>query len=600
MAGKIRIRGGDGNATRDYVFRLAAVALTVFVVAVAKPVLVPLALAILLAFVLSPLVALIQRVGLGRVPATLLTLLLAITVAASLAMMISVQLTRLAGELPNHQAEIEEKLGRIFGNGQGPFARLATMVQDLAEKGPDSAAATAPPLRVRVDGASNLTRLTHLLEPVATAGLVTVLMVFILLGREDLRSRVLAMLGQARLIGTLRVLEDATHRIGQFLLFQLMVNATLGFLLGAGMAVMGVPYAPLWGFLTALLRFIPYVGTWISLMLPLALSFAISPDWHQPVMLVSYFLVLDLVTANVVEPLLFGHQTGVSPLALLLAASFWAWVWGPIGLLLSTPITVCLAVLGQHFKPMRVLGVLLGNTPALEPHVEYYQRVLSQSGSAAEPVALDAADNGAVAAFDTVLIPALTLAHKDREKGALTIAEELEVRDAVRAAIHPVVSRDRTDPPQSRPLVVLGTPAHDESEEVPLDMLAAALEQAGSRLEIATTRLLPADIIRQVAAIGASAVVVSSFPPGGLPQTAYLCRQLRKHYPDLVVVVARWGAKADYDELLVRLRKMGASYLTTSLAQTVAQLLGATEPVIEIEEAQPLPAVLAGATGFPA
>ena len=421
----MRAPEGSVTAVQSYFYRLAAVALTVFVVSVAKPVLVPLALAILLAFVLSPVVSWTQRRGLGRVAATLVTVLIAFASVGALGFVITSQIAELARELPQHQSEIAAKLDRLRG-GDGPFSRVATMVEELAKpRAAAGAAETSPPVRVIFEPETSLSEtlepVVTLLEPIATGALVIVLMVFVLLGREDLRSRLLATIGQSRLIGTVRAIEDSTDRVGRYLLMQLMVNAGLGALFGAGLLVMGVPYALLWAVLMALFRFIPFVGTWVAVLLPLSLSFATAPDWGQPLTILAYFAVLDLLTANVVEPLLFGHHTGVSPIALLTAAAFWAWVWGPIGLLLSTPLTVCVAVVGQHFAPVRALGLLLGDKRGLAPPIEYYQRVLTDGGTAGVPVALEAAARGPAAAGDDVLIPALALARKDREAGSLTL-----------------------------------------------------------------------------------------------------------------------------------------------------------------------------------
>ncbi|MGQ0732094.1 MAG: AI-2E family transporter [Acidobacteriota bacterium] len=565
---------GSSLATvQSYFYQLAAVALTVLVVSIAKPVLVPLALAILLAFVLSPVVSWGQRRGLGRVAATLSTLLIAFAVAGALAFLIISQIAALARELPQHQSEIEAKLERLRG-GDGPFSRVATMLEELAQ--PKAPSDLPPPARVQLerdtDLAETLEPVITMLEPVATAALVVVLMVFVMLGREDLRSRLLATLGPSRLIGTVRAIEDSTDRVGRYLLMQLMVNAALGAAFGAGLMLMGVPYAVLWAVFMALFRFIPFVGTWIALLLPLSVSFATSPDWGQPLMILAYFAVLDLATANVIEPLLFGHHTGVSPIALLTAAAFWAWVWGPIGLLLSTPLTVCLAVVGQHFAPVRALGLLLGDKRALAPPIEYYQRVLTDGGPAGEPVALEAAARSRVAAGDDVLIPALALARRDRMAGSLSREEELEVQAAVRSAIAPVMAVPDAAAVTTAELHVIGLPAHVESEEIPLALLTRVVQDGGGRMTNCTTRMLPADMVRQVGASGATAVVISSLPAGGLPQTNFLCEQIRERYPGLLIIVARWGGTDGYEELLVQLRQSGASYLTTSLQQTLTQL----------------------------
>ena len=563
-------------AVQSYFYRLAAVALTVFVVSTAKPVLVPLALAILFAFVLSPVVGWVQRRGLRRAAATIVTVVLALTATGVLAFVITSQMAALAGELGQHQAEIAAKLERLR-RSDGPFSRIATMAQELAKpRAEEGESALPPPVRVQVEPETTLGETLEpvlaLLEPVATSALVVVLMVFVLLGRDDLRSRLLATLGQARLIGTVRALEDSTDRVGRYLLMQLMVNAALGAAFGAGLVVMGVPYALLWAVMMALLRFIPFVGTWIAVLLPLSLSFATSPDWSQPLMILAYFAVIDLLTANVIEPLLFGHHTGVSPIALLVAAVFWTWVWGPIGLLLATPLTVCLAVVGQHFAPVRALGLVLGDQRALAPPIEYYQRVLTDGGPAGEPVALEAAARSRIAACDEVLIPALALARKDRVADALTLQEEQDVQAAVRSAIAPVMAVPDAGAIMTRGLNVVGLPAQVDSEELPLAMLARIVEAGGGRMVTCTTRMLPAEMIRQVGAADATAVVISSLAPGGIPQTVFLCEQLRERYPSLLILVVRWGGARGYDKLLVRLREGGASYLTTSLQQTLTQL----------------------------
>lgn len=567
------------GTTHQYVFGLAGVALTVFVLHAARPVILPVALALLVAFVLTPIVTLAQRAGLGRVPAVLVTLVLAGAAAAGIGLMVGTQLSALVRDLPNHQQEIQAKIDRIRGSG-GAVSRLADMVHEISQGHPDQPPGEAtgePPAIARVEEGSSLGRALEpvllVLEPIATASLVLVLMVFVLIGREDLRSRLMATLGRGRLIATVRILDESSRRIGRYLLLQLLMNAAMGTLFAIGLALMGVPYAPLWGVLTTTLRFIPYVGSWISLLLPLTISFATAPDWHQPLMVLGYFAALDLVAANVVEPLLFGHHTGVSPLALLVAAAFWAWVWGPVGLLVSTPLTVCLVVLGQHVPSLQRLAFLLGDQPALPPRLDFYQRVLMEGSEAGAPVVMAAAGTeGAIHAFDEVLIPALAATRADRTAGVLTAAEEEKLSQAVADAIGPALAADTTTTPPSGDLVILGSPAHHPSEELPLRMMAAILKREGNRVEVLTTRLLPADVVNRVAEVGASAVVISILPPGGLPQAAYLCHLLRERYPDLVIVTARWGGKAKYDKLLVHFRRVGASYLTTSLAQTCAQV----------------------------
>ena len=251
------------------------------------------------------------------------------------------------------------------------------------------------------------------IEPLADAGLVLILVIYILIQREELRNRMIGLLGHTRLAGTTRVTVEAAKRVSKLLLAQLCVNVSFGIVFGLALLILGVPYAFLWAFVTALLRFVPYIGTWIAATGPIVLSFAISPGWAQPIAVVVTFVSLDTVTANVVEPLLFGHSAGVSPVALLVAAVFWTWIWGPVGLVLSTPITIVLVVLGQHVPRLRVLWLLLGDRPPLPPAVAFYQRLLAGDRlEAADVVTEQVSAKGLDPVYDEVLLPALRMARR--------------------------------------------------------------------------------------------------------------------------------------------------------------------------------------------
>ena len=601
----------------EFLQALATVALIVFVLWAAKPVVIPIALAVLASFILTPIVGLWERrLGLGRIPVAMLTLVLTAVVLAGTGWMVTTQALSLARELPEHKVQIQKKIDGLRGSG-GPLTKFFDMVKELGDgtkektvrdtREPDAPDAPttvggppAPPRRIeegspaadakvvvgKVQEGSPIARLAESAEvvvaPLATAGLVCVLTAFMLILREDLRDRVIGAVGQGQLLGATRVLSESAEKVSKFLLFQLAVNAGFGLILTIGLLVLGVSYAPLWGFLSMLLRFIPYVGTWISALFPFALSFAMSPDWTQPLLVFGFFAVLDLITANVVEPLLFGHHTGVSPLALLISVAFFTWIWGPIGLLLSTPITVCLAVIGANVPKLRPLAMLLGDQPALPVAVRYYQRLLSkdQTGAASvvEPVVKE---DGLAAAYDAVVIPALGMACRDKAAGRLSPEEEQGVFESTAVALNeatvaPNLQPKVAEPPLS-PLrgVVIGASAQRSAEGLPLRMLAQVVGPEGCRVEIAPTQLLPAQVEQLVADTKAVAVVVSVLPPGGLPQAAYLCRRLRKRFPDLPIVVAYWGPAAHYDKLLNRLRKAGVSSVTTSLAQTCSQVRAA-------------------------
>ena len=573
---------------QTYLYNLTAVVLTVFVLHVAKPVVLPVALALLGAFLLIPVVALIQRMGMGRTPAVLVTMLLASAVVGGVGWVVVSETNALVRELPNHKQEIKTKVDQLRGAG-GPFSELVKMVKEIGTEPEATAAPQREVVVARLDEGSPVSRIVEpaliALEPVAMVGVILVLVVFVLVGREDLRSRLLAMLGRSRLVGTVRVLGDSSQRVGKFLLFQLLVNAGVGFVFAIGLAVIGVPHSWLWGFLTAVLRFIPYVGTWVSVLFPLALTFATTDGWQKTLLVFGYFAVLDLFVSNVVEPLLFGHHTGVSPIALLVSAVFWTWVWGPVGLVLATPLTVCLVVIGLHIPQLHMLTLLLGDRPALKPQVDFYQRLLAKDATgAAAVVTAVAAKDGLALAYDEVVIPALALTRLDRHLGGLTVQEERDIYTVVRLIMDELRVSHQSPAPAASGMVFLGAPAHDAVEELPIAMIGEVLRREGHQFEMLHTGLLPAEVEDRVARTGATAVVISIMPPGGLAQAGYLCRRLRKRFPDLIIVPVWWGKEDKYDQLLVRLRKRGASYLTTSLTQTCSQL----------QAAQPTPPPMVG------
>lgn len=563
------------------------VVVTVAVLSAAKPVIVPLALAFLLAFVLSPVVALGQRAGLKRIYAVLLTALGTAVVLFGTGWVVALQVQKLAVELPKHKQEIRSKVERLKGASEGPFGELLKMIQDLTDGPPATAPGTSEkpseasvqPVVLAQPKESGMARLVEaagpILEPLATAGLVAILVVFMLANKEDLRDRILGLAGHGRVSATSRAMADAGERVGRYLLSVLAVNVAFGAVFAVGLWIIGVPFAFLWGFLTAALRFIPFLGTWAAVAFPLTLSVALSPGWGQPLTVFAFFLVVELVVSNVVEPLLFGHGTGVSPIALLVAAAFWAWVWGPVGLLLATPLTVCLVVLGQYAPRLGFLTVLLGSAPALPAPIRFYQRLFTRDeAEAAVLIAAHTAAHGAEAAFDDMAVPALVIARRDRAAGELS----QEGEEFALEAVGRIVAGTATAAPLPESTgSVLAIPAHHPTEGATIEMLARLLAPDGVRVEAVSSKVLPADIAKRVEEVGPAAVFVSVLPPGGLPQAAYLCRLLRNQFPALQIVVGWWGSERQFDRMLVKLRKAGANYVTTSLRQSRTQLLHVTD-----------------------
>jgi predicted PurR-regulated permease PerM len=577
----------------------------------AKPVLVPLTLAVLLTFVLAPVVAVVERRGAARVPAVLVVALLTFTLVGALGWTVGRQVHKLASDLPSYTERIQQKLAALQPSGDGLFSRLSRMAERISEgttpaSEPEGRADPDPSIAIQTNDASpheppavvalapaRVSRLEQLtaiagpvIEPLATLGLIVVLVIFMLMKREDVRDRMIGLLGHGRLTGATRVLIDAAERLSRFLLTQLLVNAAFGVVVAIGLTFIGVPYAFLWAVLTMLLRFVPYVGALVSAAFPLLLSFAISPGWTQPLLVLALFVVLDLVTANVIEPLVIGHSTGVSPLALLVAAAFWTWIWGPVGLALATPLTVCLVVLGQHVGRLGFLSVLLSDRPPLAPHVSYYQRLLADDlGEASRLVAAHADAEGTARVPDDVILPALAMARRDRQRGELSAERARAIHEATRTI---VTGRSVVDEPPPTAMLALGLPAHHEAEEILLLMLAQLLAPAGCRLDVVSSKALPREIESRIEQDKPAAVLLAILPPGGVEQAIYQCKRLRKRFPELTIVVGYFGTARRFDKLLVRFRSAGANYLTTSLEQSRNQLLE------QLVAAEPRPE---GATG---
>ncbi len=584
-----------------------------------KPVLMPIALSVLLAFILNPLVRVFEGWRLGRIASVLLASFMAFAIIGFSTWALADQIQRLAVELPSHTHEIKAKIDSFKSSGNSTIGRLTKMLEEVFPNGPEQNALPTNSNVVGFDGNENglppiddkttekklpmvvvaepansriqaaVETLLPVVEPLATVALVVVLVLFLLLRREDMRYRVISLLGDNALTGTTRLMRDTAERVSSYLLNLLMVNAAFGLWFSAGLYFLGVPYAPLWGALTLFLRFIPFLGSPASVLFPLLISVATSTGWWQPVALLIFFAISELVTANVIEPILFGKTTGLTPIALLIAALFWAWIWGPLGLLLSTPLTVCLVVLGQHIPQLRSLKVLLAEQPVLESRMQYFQRLLAQDKIEARRVVEQyASEFGQEKTFDDVVVPALRWTRRERTKEIIDaneeeliwqtnneILSELKQYRIAEAETKPTDQTEVATEPvpnnEQRPAGVYGYPVHHPSEEIALEMLGELLADI-SIMKTCKTQILPSKAIDEIQALRPAAVVLAVMPPGGLPQANFMCNELAKKCPGTQTVVMYLKRIEDYDTLLVNLRKAGASYLTTSLAQTRTQL----------------------------
>jgi predicted PurR-regulated permease PerM len=364
-----------------------------------REIIIPIALAILLSFVLAPLVGLLQRLRVPRGLAVVSVVVIAFALIFAMGSLLAAQLTQLAQDLPKYQSTISEKIQsfRDTTAGRGTLERASGMLKDLSkelDKPKDAASvlgagtsvkAGAPltpvPVEVRQPDPGALESLQSLiaplLHPLATTGIIIIFVIFILLQREDLRNRLIRLAGSHDLQRTTAALDDAASRLSRLFLIQLLLNGSFGIVIGLGLWLIGVPSAILWGILAAVLRFVPYIGAAIAAAFPLALSVAVDPTWSMLLWTLALFLVVEPVVGHVVEPMLYGHSTGLSPVAVVASATFWTALWGPIGLVLATPLTVCLVVLGRHVDRLEFLDVMFGDRPALSPPEIFYQRMLA-------------------------------------------------------------------------------------------------------------------------------------------------------------------------------------------------------------------------------
>lgn len=443
---------------------------------VGREVLIPITLAILLSFLLAPLVNLLRSIHVGRVPSVLLAAVIGLGIILGIAGLIGVQIAQLAEKVPDYTYTVEHKIetarkfatshvdGIIGGlSRMNPLGATTPAPAGSAEKPETSKSATptanpAPhPVPVEVEpaplSAVGLAEsvLSPIVSPLATAGIVLVVTIFVLLQREDLRDRFIRLAG-GDLHRTTVAMDEAGRRLSRYFLAQLSVNATFGCIIGLGLALIGVPSPILWGIMAMLLRFVPYIGSPLAAVLPIALAAAVSPYWGMAIWTAVLFLVVELITGQVVEPLLYGHSTGLSPVAVIVAAIFWAWIWGPIGLILSMPLTLCLVVMGRYVKQLEFLDILLSDRPALTPVESFYQRMLAGDPDEAEEQAELLLKTQTLAAYyDDVVLPGLQLASGDILRGSLSAEQVNRLSETVEELVRELDDRpDAADPEATR------------------------------------------------------------------------------------------------------------------------------------------------------
>jgi predicted PurR-regulated permease PerM len=448
-----------------------------------------------------------------------------------------------------------------------------------------------------------------LLGPFGMAALVLVLVICMLFQREDLRNRLIRLIGQGRISATTRAMDDAGRRVSRYLLMQLLVNVTYGTVIAIGLYFIGVPDAVLWGALGTVLRFIPYIGPALATALPTFLALAVSPHWRVPILTLSLFVGLELLLNNVMEPLLYGAHTGVSSIALIVAAVFWTWLWGPLGLVLATPLTVCLVVLGRHVPRLSFLSVVLSDEEALTPAEDCYHRLIAPGEHGElELVESYLKANSLTALYDSVFIPVLTAAETDARAELLDIAqlsnveqtmrdiiEDLGTRPAVpsRASLEKASSAGDEEAPSLPDLApdcrVYCLPARADRDELAGAMLVQLARQQGFGAQNAPAKLVAGELLALVEKADVDVICISVVAPSTVIHARYLCLKLRSFLPRLKIVVGLWGATEDLTEATKRLRDSGADEVVTLLAEALVQLARLAPPLIDEMTAAPIP-----------
>jgi predicted PurR-regulated permease PerM len=587
----------DASKTLKPWVTFAGCVLVVVVLYWAQAVVVPIALAILLTFVLTPPVTWLQR-WIGRIPAVLGMVTLVFTVLGVAGWGLARQMDHLAEDLPRYRVNILAKIADVRGVGKGgSVEKLQETFEDIKTdlgKSEVPGGTISRPVVVtseQVAGFSGFMWLSPIVGQFGTAGLVLAMVIFMLLERRDLRDRLIGLLGHGQLAITTKAFDEAGSRVSRQLLMQSLVNLLYGIAAGAGLYFLGVPYPLVWATLGAVLRFIPYVGPVLGAGAPILVSLAAAEGWAGPLWVVGLFVVLELFTNLVLETVLYAGAAGVSPVALLASVAFWTWLWGPLGLLMATPLTVCFVVLGKHVPGLEFVGTLLADTPALAPEHGYYQRLLARDQSeAADLIERHIKTESPRSVYDALLLPALNYAERDRLEQRLSPDEETAVIDATRELLsdaaesirrlHPELPAPPDDPPLSgprEPLRVLGYATNGVADELALAMLAHLLDDLPIRIEITRTRLQALELLSLVREQGFSIVCLADLPPSPPSKTRYLVKRLRAALPDVRVLVGRWAPPALADESTQVLRETGANLVASTLAETRAYLVGLVE-----------------------
>jgi predicted PurR-regulated permease PerM len=610
--------------TRDKnLARLLGVVVAVTIVGTlyfARVVLIPFTLAILITFVLTPIAKLLERMHFGRLLSTIIVVVLSFVAVGAVGWTVTQQLSQVINQLPDYRTNIREKLESLHWSKSTALNNASDTMNEISKDlaapparpdgtaPPASRASTASrqrpmPVEIVKSPSLPLESVESILGLLATFCIVVVLTFFMLIRRENLRNRLIHLAGQRSLYAMTQAIDDATARVTRYLRLQLLVNIFYGAFIGTCLHFIGIPGALLWGVMVGLLRFLPYIGPPLGGVLPLLLSFAIFDGWVKPLETFALFVVTEVLVSNFLEPMLYGAYTGISSMAILVAAIFWTAIWGPLGLVLCTPITVCAVVIGRHIPSLGFLTVLLGDEPTLAPDTRYYQRLLAMDHEEAKHVLESYLENKPLEdLYDSVLLPALSLSERDRHRDRLDksasefitsntrrmVTELFEERrnqlqagapdEAVRThdAPYPGDSRENNAPPR-KTLRIVCVPARDEADEIVATMLCHLLDRAGYAPECIPLARLSAMVIKTVQA-APDVVCISALPPYALSHAKSAYTQLRAHLPETDILLGIWHYPGNLERLASRIGVAENHRVAVSLKQTLSEIAEQSSP----------------------
>jgi len=623
--------------------------LSVFVVVVAalylaRDVLMPLTLAVLLSILLAPLVALLRRARLGRVPSVLLAVAMAVGLICAIGGLIGTQMADLVDNVPSYASTIESKASKIRTYAGAQIDRAASSLGYSLQETPPPTPATSPPKSAKPQPApSSLTApnpgtpqrpipvevhqpdpsplelmtryLSPVLSPLGTTGIVFMVAIFILLQQEDLRDRLIRLIGSSDLRRTTVALDDGGRRLSRYFLTQLGLNSAFGVIIGLGLFLIGVPSPLLWGVLSGLLRFVPYIGAVIGAFFPVALAAAIDPGWSMLFWTIGLYLVAEITAGQFVEPLLYGNSTGLSPVSVVVAAIFWSWLWGPVGLILSTPLTLCLVVVGRHVEHLEFLDVMLGNRPALTPVESFYQRMLTADQDEARDHAEQMLKERSLTAYyDQVALPGLELAAIDAQRGTLAPEQLERIKETIKELVEDLADRNdepapptEEQPPQEPEFSpqwqgetpVLCIAGRGPLDEAAASMLAQLLGKQGIGARTAPYAATTRSHIGELDAKGVRMICVSYLDiTGKQAHLRYLLQRVRQRLPSIPILVGLWPDDEPRIPDWKTRAELGADYYARSLGEAVETCIEAAQASAELPGGSEKPLPTRAASGL--